>query len=1069
MADEPKLAPDLPDAAFASRDAIQRDLKRTMTSVAVLLLIVLGLALAAVFAGVNATRNLRRAEMAEAQERERLWNSLLAQARALRLTPTAGRREAALNVLSNAARIKVTPALRTEAIAALALMDVEVEGTLRPLPLGAEQVVMDDSLERFAYGNATGAVFVCRSSDGAVLQQFHARDLGPGPRQNVRSLAFNERGDWLAVRHDGGALVVWDLKGPRVIHHSAAQATNITVAGMAFWPGRDEICYSDASANGQITIHDLANDRRLSCAIRVGARTFRFRPGTMQVAITTDNRVDLSDYPVENRRLTVAVPTRVFNHVWSPAGDLLAIAAEDGDVYLWQPESGMQRVLRGHSEPATRLSFTPDGRLLATGSRDGTTRIWDVAQGQSMVVSGDGIAAGFSPDGQRIALWRPSVGYGTLRLARSEIFEELAAPKIDGALLTVDLSLNGRWCVATQSKGVRVWNLASGNSMFLPVSGVLGARISPDESELFVCDTNGLQRWKLDGHSSAILASNQPPVKIPLPGNLGARGVALSLDGRHAAVELSDLQLVVIDLESNTPPVVVAERFRTVNQRSPASPTGAGRFAISPDGRWLATGFDVGNDQRPKIWDAATGAHVATLRSGTALVVFSPDGKWLGTSGVNRFIIWSVGDWKEITSFQLEEPSLTHGSIAFTRAQSEVLITRSRQQAQLRDALSDQKFADLIPPRLQSVSTIRMTLDGSTVLSASSSDKLHLWHMDGIRTALSKRGIVALPESVIAPPIRSLGFTQKLLLGSTAGFAAAAVLALLTLRRHRTVIDRFLVAETQAAQRRRELEAAKTELLHGQKMRALGTLAAGIAHDFNNLLSVIRMSNKLIGRETKGNVEVTEHVADIEQAVLQGKNVVSSMLGYARSESNESQPTDLDAVVEETVSLLSREFLSGIALTLELDRHAPEVKLVRGRLEQVLLNLVVNASEAMQGQGKLKIVVRRCAATPAGALVLRPQSAGNYVELSVADSGPGIPAEIRERIFEPFFTTKRMGAKAGTGLGLSLVYSIAQQDGLGLHVDSEPGRGTTFSLLIPVASETAPVRQTHSSQKSASP
>jgi len=101
--------------------------------------------------------------------------------------------------------------------------------------------------------------------------------------------------------------------------------------------------------------------------------------------------------------------------------------------------------------------------------------------------------------------------------------------------------------------------------------------------------------------------------------------------------------------------------------------------------------------------------------------------------------------------------------------------------------------------------------------------------------------------------------------------------------------------------------------------------------------------------------------------------------------------------------------------------------------------------------------------------VLRPRSAGNYVELSVADSGPGIPAEIRERIFEPFFTTKRMGAKAGTGLGLSLVYSIAQQDGLGLHVDSEPGRGTTFSLLIPVASETAPVRQTHSSQNSASP
>jgi signal transduction histidine kinase len=245
-------------------------------------------------------------------------------------------------------------------------------------------------------------------------------------------------------------------------------------------------------------------------------------------------------------------------------------------------------------------------------------------------------------------------------------------------------------------------------------------------------------------------------------------------------------------------------------------------------------------------------------------------------------------------------------------------------------------------------------------------------------------------------------------------------------------------------------------------MQALGTLAAGIAHDFNNLLSVIRMSGKLIGRATKGDADLQENVADIEQAVLQGKNVVGSMLGYARTENEPAGPVDLGSVVEETVSLLSKEFLSGITLTLELDRHIPPVDIGRGQIDQVLLNLIVNASEAMQGKGKLIISLHLRDALPERNFVLRPESSLRYVEMAVTDSGPGLAPEILERVFEPFFTTKRSGAKAGTGLGLSLVYSVAQQERLGLGVDNAPGQGATFALIIPV-------RETHSSQAAALP
>jgi signal transduction histidine kinase len=278
----------------------------------------------------------------------------------------------------------------------------------------------------------------------------------------------------------------------------------------------------------------------------------------------------------------------------------------------------------------------------------------------------------------------------------------------------------------------------------------------------------------------------------------------------------------------------------------------------------------------------------------------------------------------------------------------------------------------------------------------------------------------------------------------------AGVFAFVILRQHRASIARFISAEARTAQRNQELELTKLELVHSQKMQALGTLAAGIAHDFNNLLSVIRMSNKLVGRTTK-DAEIQEHVADIEQAAVQGKNVVRSMLGYARNESTQSRPANVNEVVDSTVSLLNKEFLSRIQLVLELSAETQPVAINQGRLEQILLNLIVNASEAMQGQGRLKISARLRTGNQDGFGVLAPRSSPGYVELRVGDSGPGIPPEILSRIFEPFFSTKLAASTPGTGLGLSLVYSIAQQDGLGLRVESVPGNGAVFSLLIPLA------------------
>ena len=186
------------------------------------------------------------------------------------------------------------------------------------------------------------------------------------------------------------------------------------------------------------------------------------------------------------------------------------------------------------------------------------------------------------------------------------------------------------------------------------------------------------------------------------------------------------------------------------------------------------------------------------------------------------------------------------------------------------------------------------------------------------------------------------------------------------------------------------------------------------------------------------------------------------MLGYSREPGEGRQSFSVPEVVDQVVLLLNKQFLGGLILTLEVDRDTPSVTAVRARMEQILLNLVVNAAEAMEGKGRLLIAVRETnEIRQNGALLLRPRSAPKYVELLVADSGPGIDPSVRERIFEPFFSTKPQSASSGTGLGLSLVHSLAEQEGMGIALESEPGKGTMFIVMIPVEQTASAGKKEH--------
>jgi PAS domain S-box-containing protein len=246
----------------------------------------------------------------------------------------------------------------------------------------------------------------------------------------------------------------------------------------------------------------------------------------------------------------------------------------------------------------------------------------------------------------------------------------------------------------------------------------------------------------------------------------------------------------------------------------------------------------------------------------------------------------------------------------------------------------------------------------------------------------------------------------------------------------------------------RELE---LQLQQALKMEAVGTLAGGIAHDFNNLLMAIEGNVSLMLHEMPENHPHYRTLTNIQNLIDSGAQLTSHLLGYARKGRYEVKPLDLNKLVKETARAFGRT-RKQITLILNLDPKAMVVNADRGQMEQTLLNLFVNASDAMPEGGRLTVETGPLSHHQMRARIYDPQP-GDHVLLSVSDTGVGMDAQVVERIFDPFFTTKEMGQ--GTGLGLASVYGIVKGHGGYIDVASKPGQGTTFFIYLPAVA--APV------------
>ncbi|TQF34212.1 ATP-binding protein [Bradyrhizobium sp. UNPA324] len=334
-------------------------------------------------------------------------------------------------------------------------------------------------------------------------------------------------------------------------------------------------------------------------------------------------------------------------------------------------------------------------------------------------------------------------------------------------------------------------------------------------------------------------------------------------------------------------------------------------------------------------------------------------------------------------------------------------------------------------------------LTGWTRQEALGADVVGLIVAEPLRAAFRQRMARLVPELSDTPS--GLRFELTLVHRNGERILAEASSTVLRLG-GRTVVNTFVRDITQK-------RAAEEQLVQSQKMEAVGQLTGGIAHEFNNMLTVITGTIEILAEAVKDNPPLATITKLISEAADRGAALTSSLLSFARKQALQPVEIDVNELLEELAKLLLATFDKKVEIVTRLDRNVWLAFADRGQLSSALLNLAINARDAMLDGGRLTLTTRNVVFGVREAVAVGAGYAGDYVEIEIADTGTGIPQAILERIFDPFFSTKEVGK--GTGLGLSMVFGFVKQSGGGIKVASEEGRGTTFTMYLPKAEASA--------------
>jgi WD40 repeat protein len=681
----------------------------------------LALALAAGAVGVlwqwrRAAQSASEARQAETRARDELWRAELERARAQRRTGEEGQSALSLEAAARAARIRPGLESRNEAIAALALTDLQF------VPIWTNFTTFflarfSPSVERAAVTLAGGGVRLLRTGDG------REESVLPSIGTAASRLSFSPDERLLAVNYASGSNVVWDLatQSPRLAWGPSP------VAGEFTPDGGYVLKFENSGVLSCVALRD--QQERWHCQTGRGLWSLNFQPeGKYFAAYYLQSPV------VEVRSLDTGELVRTLTHpsdltslAWSPNGKTLAAGVESGRIFTWDITSAAEPGnWRAQDDSVVALGFAPSGRWLITAGWDGSIRLWTLPECRLAVV-GRGYTplyqVQFDPDERWLGCGRRGKVLGLIRISPSTVLRRIHVPPGEkrGAW-SLDVSHDGRLMAAAYSDGLRVFELATGSEVArLTDEHFFSALFTTDGAALITCGLSGIARWPLERIQNGSANGLRLGARQSIREGLSLVFAALSADGRWlAAANQRAACVAVYDMSQPT------NRFALTEHRA------ISQVALSPDGRWVASG--TWNGRGVKIWALASKGLVRELPvTQTARVTFSPDSRLLVT-GSESYQVWDTASWNEL--YQGPDSENVYRPSAFSPDGGALAVVKGQSVIELLDPASGRVLADLEAPGSATISWLRFSPDGSALLALEWARDIQVWDLRQLREKL---------------------------------------------------------------------------------------------------------------------------------------------------------------------------------------------------------------------------------------------------------------------------------------------------------------------------------------------
>jgi serine/threonine protein kinase/WD40 repeat protein len=720
---------------------------KLLATAAAFALLLITLAVGALLFAWSTDRQLQETQKAQDQTKRELYRSLVAQARANRLSRRTGRRVRSLEILAEATRLAKELRLpeddllelRNETIACLPLVDLRVAKTWEGFPAGTGGVNFDGKLEHYVrVDDLKNAATVRRVADDSEISRI-AEFWQPPERRSERpsGVVLSPDGEFLG-QIDDAICTVWKVtsRGTEVLLPKEPGSN------LVFSPDCRRLAI--ATRDGAISLYELPSGKRLKqwqtspVTAPWGAPAIAFHPEKPHLAVRSSGRITVLDMEMGNKLAEFAQPGAGDALAWLPDGKRLASADRDRCIYLCDAYTGkFVDPLVGHTDGYLRLAIHPSGDLLASASWDRTLRLWDIPTGREVFRSTweDGLwNLHFSPNGRflaadvsdhQLSLWEviPPCGYRSLvrepHLGKGNYLGLAASGK--HPLLAVGME-----------DGVGLWELPGGRPLAVLPRGA-GVTAFEPSGALLASGSPGQFRYPIETIGPAGTLRIGPAQPLSFPPSMSQ--IAISRDGRVMA-SAQGWGALVWHADKGDQLIKLAPQYDV-------------RFvAISPEGEWVASGSHWHTDVHVKVWEARTGRHVADLPvETTSRVGFSPDGRWLLTTG-GGCRLWEVGTWRE-------GPKIG-GSFGFAfSADSKILAVEiGSGVVRLLDPDTGREYARLEDPNQDKAANLAFSPDGSQLFATTrDSPTVHAWDLRALRADLAKRGLDwELPPY---PPVRS--------------------------------------------------------------------------------------------------------------------------------------------------------------------------------------------------------------------------------------------------------------------------------------------------------------------------